>query len=93
MLGLLRCHQHFLDYTYTHSLYEGGIKEEGMVKELRPLCRNAVRAGWPINLMNAYNRQNILGSLSGGFESCTSVESTAAADMMQTAGFILHGLT
>jgi hypothetical protein len=79
MLGLLRCRQHFLDYTYPHSLYEGGIEGEGMVKELRSLCPNAVRAGWPINLMNAYNRQNILGSLSGGFESRSTGESTAAA--------------
>jgi hypothetical protein len=26
MLGLLRCHQHFIDYTYLHLLYEGGIE-------------------------------------------------------------------
>ncbi len=26
MLGLLRCRQHFLDYSYPHSLYEGGIE-------------------------------------------------------------------
>jgi hypothetical protein len=72
MMGLLRCRQHFVDYTYPHSLYEGGIEGEGMVKELRPLCPNAVRAGWPLNLMNAYNRQNILASLTSGFQSCTS---------------------
>ena len=29
LLGLLRCRQHFLDYTYLHSLYEGGIEGEG----------------------------------------------------------------
>jgi hypothetical protein len=34
-----------VDYTYLHSLYEGGIEGEGMVKELRPLCPNAVRKG------------------------------------------------
>jgi hypothetical protein len=45
MMGLLRCRQHFVDYTYLHSLYEGGIEGEGMVKELRPLCPNAVRKG------------------------------------------------
>jgi hypothetical protein len=45
MLGQPRCRQHFLDYSYPHSLYEGGIEGEGMVKELRPLCPNAVRAG------------------------------------------------
>jgi hypothetical protein len=63
-LGLLRCRQHFIDYTLPHLLFEGGIEGEGMVKELRPLCPNAVRAGWPLCLMDAYNRQNILGSLS-----------------------------
>jgi hypothetical protein len=68
MLGLLRCRQHFLDYCYPHSLYEGGIEGEGMVKELRPLCPNAVRAGWPLNLMNAYNQKNISESLSSGFD-------------------------
>jgi hypothetical protein len=70
MMGLLRCRfQHFVDYTYPHSLYKGGIEGDGMVKELRPLCPNAVRKGWPCNLMNAYNRQNILASLTSGFES------------------------
>jgi hypothetical protein len=69
MMGLLRCRQHFVDYTYPHLLYEGGIEGEGMMKELRPLCPNAVRKGWPCNLMNAYNRQNILASLTSGFES------------------------
>jgi hypothetical protein len=69
MMGLLRCCQHLVDYAYPHSLYEGGIEGEGMVKELRPLCPNAVRKGWPCNLMNAYNRQNILASLTSGFES------------------------
>jgi hypothetical protein len=57
-----------MDYTYPHSLYEGGLEGEGMVKELRPLCPNAARKGWPCNLMNAYNRQNILASLTSGFE-------------------------
>jgi hypothetical protein len=74
MLGLLRCRQHFLDYTYLHSLYEGGIEGEGMVKELRPLCPNAVRAGWPRNLMQAYNRRNILNSLTSGFQTTYSLE-------------------
>lgn len=60
ILGLLRCRQHFIDYQYIHSLYEGGIEGEGMVKELRPLCPNAVKSRWALNLMNAYNRQNIL---------------------------------
>ena len=69
MMGLIRCCQHFVDYAYPHSLYEGGIEGEGMVKELRPLCPNAVRKGWPCNLMKAYNRQNILASLTCGFES------------------------
>jgi hypothetical protein len=70
MMGLLRCRQHFVDfYTYPHSLYEGGIEGKGMVKELRPLCPNTVRKGWPCNLMNAYNQQNILASLTSGFES------------------------
>ncbi len=78
MLGLLRCRQHFLDFTYLHSLYEGGIEGEGMVKELRPLCPNAVRSGWPLNLMNAYNRQNSLTSLTSGFQSETYVESPTA---------------
>ena len=68
ILGLLRCRQHFVDYTYPHSLYEGGIEGEGMVKDLRPLCPNAVRAGWPLNLINDYNRQNILTSLRDGFD-------------------------
>jgi hypothetical protein len=61
-----------VDYTYPHSLYEGGIEGKGMVKELRPLCPNAVRKGWPCNLMNAYDRQNILVSLTSGFESYPS---------------------
>jgi hypothetical protein len=68
MMGLLRCRQHFIDYTYPHLLYEGGIEGEGMVKELWPLCPNAVRNGWPLNMMNAYNRQNILSSLTSGFQ-------------------------
>jgi hypothetical protein len=68
ILGLLRCRQHFVDYTRVHSLYEGGIVGEGMVKELRPLCPNAVRAGWPRNLMEAYNRQNMLHGLTMGFQ-------------------------
>jgi hypothetical protein len=72
MMGLLRCRQHFVDYTYPHSLYKGGIEGKGMVKELRPLCPNAVWKGWPCNLMNAYNRQNILASLTSGFESYPS---------------------
>jgi hypothetical protein len=72
IVGLLRCRQHFVDYTYPHSLYEGGNEGEGMVKELRPLGPNAVRKGWPSNLMNAYNRQNILASLTSGFESYLS---------------------
>ena len=74
LLGLLRCRQHFIDYNYPHSLYEGGIEGEGMVKELRPLCPNAVRAGWPVNLMNAYNKQNSLASLTEGFQSITHVD-------------------
>jgi hypothetical protein len=78
ILGLLRCRQHFIDYTYVHSLYEGGIEGEGMVKELRPLCPQAVRSGWPYNLMNAYNRQNILASLTSGFQSSSYVESPTA---------------
>jgi hypothetical protein len=73
MMGLLRCCQHFVDYTYPHSLYEGGIEGEGMVKELRPLCPNAVRKGWPCNLMNAYNRQNILASLTAVDSNLTQV--------------------
>jgi hypothetical protein len=72
MLGLLRCRQHFIDYTYPHSLYEGGIEGKGMVKELRPLCPNAVRIGWPLNLIDAYNRQNILASLTNGFQQHTA---------------------
>jgi hypothetical protein len=44
-----------------------------MVKELRPLCPNVVRAGWPLNLMKAYNRKNIVESLSSGFESVPTV--------------------
>jgi hypothetical protein len=68
MMGMLRCRQHFIDYTYPHLLYEGGIEGEGMVKELWPLCPNAVRNGWPLNMMNAYNRQNILSSLTSGFQ-------------------------
>jgi hypothetical protein len=44
-MRMLRCRQHFVDYTYPHSLYKGGIEGEGMVKELRPLCPNAVRKG------------------------------------------------
>jgi hypothetical protein len=63
LLGLLRCRQHFIDYTHVHSLYEGGIEGEGMVKELRPLCPDAVKSKWPLNLMNAFNRQNILATL------------------------------
>jgi hypothetical protein len=78
LLGLLRCRQHFIDYTYLHSLYEGGIEGEGMVKELRPLCPNAVRAGWPLNLVNAYNRQNILASVTSGFQSPDAVVSPTA---------------
>jgi hypothetical protein len=27
MLGLLRCRQHFLDYSYPHSLYEGCVPD------------------------------------------------------------------
>jgi hypothetical protein len=73
MLGVLRCRQHFLAYRYPHSLYEGGIEGEGMVKELRPLCLNAVHAGWPLNLMKAYNRKDIVESLSSGFESIPTV--------------------
>ena len=76
ILGLLRCRQHFIDYTYMHSLYEGGIIGEGMVKELRPLCPNAVRSGWPCNLMNAYNRQNVLDSFTKGFETGATQIST-----------------
>jgi hypothetical protein len=73
ILGLLRCRQHFVDYNYPHSLYEGGIEGEGMVKELRPLCPNAVRAGWPLNLINAYNRKNSLEGLTSGFEATSTV--------------------
>jgi hypothetical protein len=72
MIGLLRSWQHFADYTSPHLLYKGGIEGEGMVKELRHLCPNVVLAGWPLNLMNAYNRQNILASLTSGFQSCSS---------------------
>lgn len=72
MLGLFWCHKHFVDYTYPHSLYEGGIEGKGMVKELHPLCPNAVQRGWPFKLMNAYNRQNILASLTSRFQSCSS---------------------
>jgi hypothetical protein len=61
-----------VDYTYPHSLYEGDIDGEGMVKELRPLCPNVLRKGWSLNLMNAYNRQNILASLTIGFKSYLS---------------------
>jgi hypothetical protein len=75
LLGLLRCHKHFTDYTLPHSLYEGGIEGEGMVKMLRPLCPNAVRAGWPLCLMDAYNRQNILSSLTSGFETSNTASS------------------
>jgi hypothetical protein len=58
---------------YPHSLYEGGIEGEcSIVKEFCPFCPNAVRAGWPLNLMNAYNRQSILSSLTNGFQSCSS---------------------
>jgi hypothetical protein len=78
LLGLLRCRQHFIDYTYPHSLYEGGIEGEGMVKELRPLCPNAVRSGWPVNLMNAYNRQNSLSTLTAGFQSLTHIDAPTA---------------
>jgi hypothetical protein len=49
-----------------------------MVKELRPLCPNAVRAGWPVNLMNAYNQQNTLASLTSGFQSFTHVDAPTA---------------
>jgi hypothetical protein len=79
LLGLLRCRQHFIDYTLPHSLFEGGIEGEGMVKELRPLCPNAVRAGWPLCLMDAYNRQNILGSLSSGFQSSNDMSTLSTS--------------
>jgi hypothetical protein len=72
MMILLQCRQDFVDFTYPHSLYEGGIEGEGIVKEVGPLCPNAVRKGWPCNLMNAYNRQNILAGLTSGFESYPS---------------------
>jgi hypothetical protein len=72
LMRFLRCRQNFVDYAYPHSLYKGGIEGEGMVKELRPLCPNAVRKGWPCNLMNAYNCQNILASLTSGLESYPS---------------------
>ncbi len=78
LLGLLRCHKHFTDYTLPHSLYEGGIEGEGMVKMLRPLCPNAVRAGWPLCLMDAYNRQNILSSLTSGFETSNTASSPSS---------------
>ena len=77
MPGLLQCRQHFVDYTYPHPLYKGGIEGEGMVKDLRPLCPNAVRAGWPLNLMNAYYRQNMLSSLRDGFDSTPPTSSPA----------------
>jgi hypothetical protein len=32
-----------------------------------------VRAGWPLNLMNAYNRKNIVERTSSGFESVPTV--------------------
>ncbi len=63
---------------YPHSLYEGGIEGEGMVRELGPLCPNTVRAGWPVNLMNAYNKQNTLASLTSGFQSLTHVDEATA---------------
>jgi hypothetical protein len=72
MMGSFRCCQHFVVYTYPHSSYEGSIEGKGIVKGLRPLCPKAVRAGWPLHLINAYNRQNILTSLPSGFESCST---------------------
>jgi hypothetical protein len=49
-----------------------------MVKELRPLCPNAVQAGWPVNLMKVYNRQNSLASLTSGFQSLTHLYAPTA---------------
>jgi hypothetical protein len=80
LLGLLRCRQHFIDFTCLHSLYEGGIEGEGMVKELRPLCPNAVKSQWSLNLMNAYNRQTILASMTQGFEISDSSVPSAPAE-------------
>ena len=45
-----------------------------MVKELRPLCPDAVRSGWSTNLLNSYNRQNTLESLRNGFQSPSHVD-------------------
>ena len=79
ILGLLRCRRHFMDYTYLHSLYEGNIEGEGMVKELRPLCPNAVKSKWPLNLMNTYNRQNMLACLAKSIPSSSLVPPTSLA--------------
>jgi hypothetical protein len=74
MMGLLQCRQHFVDYTTLILYTRVALKAR---EWLRELCPNGVRKGWPCNLMNAYNRQNILASLTSGFESYPSCSSPA----------------
>jgi hypothetical protein len=63
ILGLLRVPEHFIRPRHFRNQYEGGDIGEGVVKELRKLCANAVRDGWSRNMIKNFYRGQSLDSL------------------------------
>jgi hypothetical protein len=63
ILGLLRVPEHFLRHRHFRNQYEGGENGEGIVKDLRPLCPNAVRGGWSRNLILKFYRNQSLDAM------------------------------
>jgi hypothetical protein len=56
ILGLLHVPEHFIRHRHFQNQYEGGSIGEGIVKDLRKLCPNAVRNAWSRNMMKNFYR-------------------------------------
>jgi hypothetical protein len=63
LLGLLRVPEHFIRHRHLRNQYEGGRIGEGMVKELRQICPNAIRDGWSRNMIKNFYRDQSLDGL------------------------------
>jgi hypothetical protein len=55
-IGAFRVAELFVDHNLARNMHEGGELGEGVVKELRAYCPQAVKDGWSKNLIRRYYR-------------------------------------
>jgi len=91
LLGILRAPEHFDDFYWIRSLYEGADMGEGIIKTLRPLCPTGIREGWALNMINNYYKKKVMSHL---ITSCHPEESDTCSvleDSIDETSFVRYG--